>query len=378
MIWATVICWKRAPLPWVAVVRARLYDGAPALHRRTFHWPFPRTPGRLDRAQRAATCLQPSTARWKGCGPGDSTRWSPRPCKRRDQRRRHRLHRPHRISGRARGHAARRDDAGGGGLRVALATTHLALADVPRAITRESLEDTLRILARRSAWRVRHRAAAHPRRGPRIPHAGESGHLGREEIDVIVPVLDRLRARGHRSARAAAGRHALHSGAARTVPTACSRCTTTRACRCSSTRASARRQHHARAARSSALRSITAPRSISPAPARPIRRSLAGRDRARHRIGTATTRYGRRRHTLNPMREPRPRKRFGQHFLIDGNYVRRIVDAIAPQPDDAMVEIGPGLAALTRPASRRVRACTSSRSTAISLRACVRVPAQSG
>ncbi len=50
-----------------------------------------------------------------------------------------------------------------------------------------------------------------------------------------------------------------------------------------------------------------------------------------------------------------PRKRFGQHFLVDGNYVRRIVDAIDPQPDDAMVEIGPGLAALTRPLLERVR-----------------------
>jgi 16S rRNA (adenine1518-N6/adenine1519-N6)-dimethyltransferase len=42
-----------------------------------------------------------------------------------------------------------------------------------------------------------------------------------------------------------------------------------------------------------------------------------------------------------------PRKRFGQNFLADAHYVTRIVDAIAPQPGDNLVEIGPGLAALT-------------------------------
>lgn len=43
-----------------------------------------------------------------------------------------------------------------------------------------------------------------------------------------------------------------------------------------------------------------------------------------------------------------PRKRFGQNFLVDPHYVGRIIDAIAPQPGDNVVEIGPGLAALTR------------------------------
>ncbi|MDQ6621552.1 MAG: 16S rRNA (adenine(1518)-N(6)/adenine(1519)-N(6))-dimethyltransferase RsmA [Pseudomonadota bacterium] len=42
-----------------------------------------------------------------------------------------------------------------------------------------------------------------------------------------------------------------------------------------------------------------------------------------------------------------PRKRFGQNFLVDAHYITRIVDAIAPQPQDNMLEIGPGLAALT-------------------------------
>jgi 16S rRNA (adenine1518-N6/adenine1519-N6)-dimethyltransferase len=46
---------------------------------------------------------------------------------------------------------------------------------------------------------------------------------------------------------------------------------------------------------------------------------------------------------------PRAKKRFGQHFLTDRHYVERIVQAIAPQASDAMVEIGPGTGILTRP-----------------------------
>ncbi|MEO5701339.1 MAG: 16S rRNA (adenine(1518)-N(6)/adenine(1519)-N(6))-dimethyltransferase RsmA [Casimicrobiaceae bacterium] len=41
------------------------------------------------------------------------------------------------------------------------------------------------------------------------------------------------------------------------------------------------------------------------------------------------------------------RRRFGQNFLVDAHYIRRIVDAVAPQPGETVVEIGPGLAALT-------------------------------
>jgi 4-hydroxythreonine-4-phosphate dehydrogenase len=83
----------------------------------------------------------------------------------------------------------------GGGLRVALATTHLALKDVPAAITRDGLTRTLRVL--HDDLRTRFGVQA-----PRIlvaglnPHAGESGHLGREEIEIIAPVLERLRAEG--------------------------------------------------------------------------------------------------------------------------------------------------------------------------------------
>lgn len=82
-----------------------------------------------------------------------------------------------------------------GPLRVALATTHLPLADVPAAITGEELIAVLRIL--HADLRDKFGLAA-----PRIlvtglnPHAGEGGHMGREEIDVIIPVLERLRAEG--------------------------------------------------------------------------------------------------------------------------------------------------------------------------------------
>ncbi|GLS03604.1 4-hydroxythreonine-4-phosphate dehydrogenase [Chitiniphilus shinanonensis] len=83
----------------------------------------------------------------------------------------------------------------GGGLRVALATTHLPLAEVPAAITQASLSRTLRIL--HADLKTKFGLA-----DPRIlvaglnPHAGENGHLGREEIEVIEPTLDALRAEG--------------------------------------------------------------------------------------------------------------------------------------------------------------------------------------
>jgi 4-hydroxythreonine-4-phosphate dehydrogenase len=82
-----------------------------------------------------------------------------------------------------------------GELRVALATTHVPLSEVSRSITGELIERVLQILHR--DLRVRFGIQA-----PRIlvcglnPHAGESGHLGREEIEVIAPALERLRARG--------------------------------------------------------------------------------------------------------------------------------------------------------------------------------------
>jgi 4-hydroxythreonine-4-phosphate dehydrogenase len=83
----------------------------------------------------------------------------------------------------------------GGGMRVALATIHLALKEVPAAITQNSLETTIRILHRdlQQKFGLHH---------PRIlvaglnPHAGEDGYLGMEEIEVINPVLNKLRSEG--------------------------------------------------------------------------------------------------------------------------------------------------------------------------------------
>jgi 4-hydroxythreonine-4-phosphate dehydrogenase len=83
----------------------------------------------------------------------------------------------------------------GGGMRVALATTHLPLREVADAITQPLLEDILRILHRDLQKRF---GLSHPRIlvAGLNPHAGEGGHLGREELDVMIPVLDRLRAEG--------------------------------------------------------------------------------------------------------------------------------------------------------------------------------------
>ncbi len=83
----------------------------------------------------------------------------------------------------------------GGSMRVALATTHLALSRVSAAITRDSLRAVIGVLERdlRQLFGLRQ---------PRIlvcglnPHAGEGGHLGREEIETIGPALDELRAEG--------------------------------------------------------------------------------------------------------------------------------------------------------------------------------------
>ncbi|MGI8560608.1 MAG: 4-hydroxythreonine-4-phosphate dehydrogenase PdxA [Luteimonas sp.] len=82
-------------------------------------------------------------------------------------------------------------------VRVALATTHLPLREVADRIAPEALERTLRIVdaALRRDFGID---------APTIavlglnPHAGEDGHLGREEIEVIAPVMDRLRAEGLR------------------------------------------------------------------------------------------------------------------------------------------------------------------------------------
>ena len=79
----------------------------------------------------------------------------------------------------------------GGGLRVALVTTHLPLKEVTQHVSREGLEKTLRTLQRELICRF-DVARPHIAVAGLNPHAGESGHLGREEIDVIIPVLNAL------------------------------------------------------------------------------------------------------------------------------------------------------------------------------------------
>jgi 4-hydroxythreonine-4-phosphate dehydrogenase len=81
------------------------------------------------------------------------------------------------------------------GLRVVLATTHIPLAYVSKAITRDRLHKVLHIVHTdlQLKFGLKH---------PRIfvcglnPHAGEDGHLGREELDVIIPALEELREQG--------------------------------------------------------------------------------------------------------------------------------------------------------------------------------------
>ena len=75
------------------------------------------------------------------------------------------------------------------GLRVALATTHIPLSEVPNAINRDLIRETISILHKdlKNKFGIKN---------PKIlvsglnPHAGENGHLGREEIDVILPVIE--------------------------------------------------------------------------------------------------------------------------------------------------------------------------------------------
>lgn len=81
------------------------------------------------------------------------------------------------------------------GLRVALATTHLPLCEVSFALTRAHLTAVLHILHKELVQKF---GLQHP--GIIVcglnPHAGENGYLGREEVEIITPVLERLRAQG--------------------------------------------------------------------------------------------------------------------------------------------------------------------------------------
>jgi 4-hydroxythreonine-4-phosphate dehydrogenase len=85
----------------------------------------------------------------------------------------------------------------GAGMRVALATTHIPLSKVPDAITYPSLQNTLNVLV----YDLKHKFGIAK---PRVlvaglnPHAGEHGHLGSEEIDIIYPVITHFQQQGER------------------------------------------------------------------------------------------------------------------------------------------------------------------------------------
>ncbi len=234
-------------------------------------------------------------------------------------------------------------------LRVALVTTHLPLQAVPAALTATALEDTLRIVQRE--LRAKFGLA-----DPRIavlglnPHAGEGGHLGREELDTIIPVLERLRAEGMRllgplpaDTAFVPALRSSYDAVVGDVP---------------------------RPGTAGAQERSVRPHR-EPDPGAAVHPHLGG---PRHRAGPCRQRQGRRvqpdrgsahgvaadrrrdillhcRRALTPgtAMNARPKKSFGQHFLHDRRYIERIVSAISPKPDDRMVEIGPGEGALTLP-----------------------------
>ena len=84
----------------------------------------------------------------------------------------------------------------GANMRVALATTHISLAQVPAAITTASLSRTIHIIMHDLTHKF---GIAKPRLlvTGLNPHAGENGHMGREEIDTIAPVIAAFQAQGH-------------------------------------------------------------------------------------------------------------------------------------------------------------------------------------
>src|SRR3989338_820214 len=94
---------------------------------------------------------------------------------------------------------------------------------------------------------------------------------------------------------------------------------------------------------SSAPRWIMALPWISRAPARPITAACSKRSGSRHKW---------RRTSANTVHKAK--KRFGQNFLVDERIIGDIIGAIRPEPSDNMVEIGPGLGALTRPLLKRL------------------------
>ena len=228
-------------------------------------------------------------------------------------------------------------------LRVALVTTHLAAGDVPAAITREAVDETLAIVAAELAREVRLAA-------PRIavcglnPHAGEGGHLGREEIDVIAPAIAAARAAGHDVTGPLPADTVFVPDIARRFDAIVA-------------------MYHDQGL--PVLKAASFGRGVNVTLGLPFIRTSVDHGTALDlAVDAAERAHG---GSGQPVRRGRPRdragrarerargcetatsrgKRFGQNFLADPHYVARIVDAIEPQPGDNLVEIGPGLAALT-------------------------------
>jgi 4-hydroxythreonine-4-phosphate dehydrogenase len=224
----------------------------------------------------------------------------------------------------------------GGGLRVALATTHLPLAEVPRAITPIRWSKTLRVLDR--DLRQRFRIAR-----PRIlvaglnPHSGESGHLGREDIDVIAPAI---------AAARAAGIEASGPIPADTlfVPERVKGADAVLA------------MYHDQGL--PVLKYASFGRGVNVTLGLPFMRTSVDHGTALDIAGSGRADPGSLREALQACHRARivPRKRFGQHFLHDPRVLARIVDAVAPRPGDCVVEIGPGEGALTAPLLERAGA----------------------
>src|SRR5690554_2710056 len=230
-------------------------------------------------------------------------------------------------------------------LRVALLTTHLPLRDVADAITESTLSDTLNILEH--DLRQHFGIAA-----PNIlvlglnPHAGEDGHLGSEELNIIIPTLARLRQRGLRltgplpADTAFTPRHLQGHNAVLAM-------------------------YHDQSL--PVLKFAGFGEAVNITLGLPFIRTsvdhgtafdLAGSGRAEPGSLIAATKLAvklaqqlmQKKDTLeNQNMQHQARKRFGQHFLTDTSVVERMVRAIAPTDEQIVVEIGPGQGALTLP-----------------------------
>ena len=242
-------------------------------------------------------------------------------------------------------------------LAVVPVTIHLPLREVVARLSADLIVRTGRIVARDFAARF---GIARPRLAVAglNPHAGEEGALGKEDLEVVRPAVERLR-RGHRRARAVARRHLVPRRRARRLrrgprhvprPGAdpdqdhCIRS------RCERHARAAIRAHLARPRHCLRYRRLRSRRSFEP-----DRRARAGGP-ARRPVAAAAGRAARMSaiDDLPPLREVisrhglRAKRSLGQNFLLDLNLTARIARAAGPLEDVTIIEIGPGPGGLTR------------------------------